>query len=103
MYMCAVGEISSCSIHPSLRTGNGGEPTHTCVYVHTEEEEGEGEEERAEYEEQLAELEAEEMEEEEDEEEEEDADAKERMKGELTDRYEEENDAVNSLQVLNTH
>ena len=38
-------------------------------------------------------------EEEEEEEEEEDADARERMRGALTDRFEEENEAVNSLQV----
>ena len=40
------------------------------------------------------------MEEEEEEEEvEEDTDARERMKGALTERFEEENEAVNSLQV----
>ena len=48
----------------------------------------------------MAELEAGEMEEEEEEEEvEEDTDARERMKGALTERFEEENEAVNSLQV----
>ena len=65
-----------------------------------EDEEEEGEEEQAAFEEQLEELEAEEMEEEEEEEEEEeDAEARERMKGALTERFEEENEAVNSLQV----
>ncbi|CAI8010883.1 Adenylate kinase 9 [Geodia barretti] len=64
-----------------------------------EDEDEEGEEEQAEFEEQLAELEAGEMEEEEEEEEvEEDTDARERMKGALTERFEEENEAVNSLQ-----
>ena len=38
-------------------------------------------------------------EEEEEEEEEEDSEARERMRGALTDRFEEENEAVNSLQV----
>ena len=52
----------------------------------------------------MEELEAEEMEEEEEEEEEEeDAEARERMKGALTERFEEENEAVNSLQVLRTN
>ena len=74
------------------------------VFPPTEEEEGEeeegGEEERAEYEEQLAELKAEEMEEEEEEEEEEeDSEARERMRAALTDQFEEENEAVTSLQV----
>lgn len=65
-----------------------------------EDEDGAEEEEKAEYEEQLAELEAEEMEEEEEEEEEEDdMEARERMRGALTDQYEEESESVNSLQV----
>ena len=75
---------------------------YKSVFVHCIEGEDDGiDDEQAEYEEQLAEIEAEEMEEEEEEEdEEEDTDAQERMRVALTERYEEENEAVNLLQVL---
>ena len=67
------------------------------MYWYTEEESNP---DTAEYEEQIAMLEAEEMEEEEEEEEEEeDMDARQRMKDALVEQYEEENEAVNSLQV----